>query len=118
MAADVYGAPPYTGMGGWTWYTGSGGWAYRLGLEAILGFRRQGSTLRLRPRIPADWPGYQLTYRWGTSRYHIQVSRGDGGDILLDGETLPGDSISLVDDGRDHEVLVCLEDRAPRGPGR
>jgi cellobiose phosphorylase len=75
MAADVYGAPPHTGKGGWTWYTGSGGWTYRLGLEAILGFRRRGNVLRLRPHIPAAWPGYQLTYRWGQSRYHIQVSR-------------------------------------------
>src|SRR5678815_4580481 len=23
VAADVYGAPPHTGRGGWTWYTGS-----------------------------------------------------------------------------------------------
>jgi hypothetical protein len=27
------------GRGGWTWYTGSASWMYRVGLEAILGFR-------------------------------------------------------------------------------
>jgi cyclic beta-1,2-glucan synthetase len=117
MAADVYGAPPHTGKGGWTWYTGSGGWTYRLGLEAILGFRRRGNVLRLRPRIPAAWPGYQLTYRWGQSRYHIQVSRPgdhpDGREILLDGKPLDGDAIELVDDGGHHEVLVCLDEEAP-----
>jgi cyclic beta-1,2-glucan synthetase len=32
-AGDVYGAPPHTGRGGWTWYTGSAGWLYRLGIE-------------------------------------------------------------------------------------
>lgn len=36
IAADVYGVPPHTGRGGWTWYTGSSGWMYRLGIEAIL----------------------------------------------------------------------------------
>src|SRR6516164_589120 len=37
VCADVYGAPPHTGRGGWTWYTGSAGWLYRVALEAILG---------------------------------------------------------------------------------
>ena len=39
VCADVYGAPPHTGRGGWTWYTGSASWLYRVALEAILGFR-------------------------------------------------------------------------------
>ena len=30
VCADVYGAPPHTGRGGWTWYTGSAGWLYRV----------------------------------------------------------------------------------------
>jgi cyclic beta-1,2-glucan synthetase len=42
VAADVYGAPPFTGQGGWTWYTGSGSWMYRLGLEGILGLKKRG----------------------------------------------------------------------------
>ena len=44
MAADVYGEPPHTGRGGWTWYTGSAGWLYRVALEAILGVRVRGDT--------------------------------------------------------------------------
>ncbi|HEY1339176.1 MAG TPA: cyclic beta 1-2 glucan synthetase, partial [Bryobacteraceae bacterium] len=31
VSADVYGAPPHTGRGGWTWYTGSASWLYRVG---------------------------------------------------------------------------------------
>ena len=30
VAADVYGAPPHVGRGGWTWYTGSSGWMLRV----------------------------------------------------------------------------------------
>ena len=30
VAADVYGAPPHVGRGGWTWYTGSAGWMLRV----------------------------------------------------------------------------------------
>ena len=39
ICADIYSRPPYVRRGGWTWYTGSAAWMYRLGLEAILGFR-------------------------------------------------------------------------------
>ena len=53
VCADVYGAPPHTGRGGWTWYTGSAGWLYRVGLEAILGFRLRGDRLRARSVRPA-----------------------------------------------------------------
>ncbi len=37
LAADVYGAEPLTGRGGWTWYTGSSGWYFRVAVEAVLG---------------------------------------------------------------------------------
>ena len=41
VSADVYGAPPFTGQGGWTWYTGASGWMYRLGLEGFLGIKKK-----------------------------------------------------------------------------
>ena len=53
VCADVYGAPPHTGRGGWTWYTGSASWLYRVGLEAILGFRLRGTPARVRSVHPA-----------------------------------------------------------------
>ena len=56
VCADIYGAPPHTGRGGWTWYTGSAGWLYRVALEAILGFPL-GNTLRIEPCVPRGWPG-------------------------------------------------------------
>ena len=48
VCADIYSVPPHVGRGGWTWYTGSAGWMYRAGLESILGFTVEGTTLRLR----------------------------------------------------------------------
>ena len=57
VAADVYGAPPHVGRGGWTWYTGSAGWMLRVILETLLGFEvEDGKVLVLRPRLPASWP--------------------------------------------------------------
>ena len=78
VCADIYGAPPHTGRGGWTWYTGSAGWLYRVALEAILGFRLAGDTLRVEPCIPAGWPGYEVTYRHGSATYRVRVENPAG----------------------------------------
>jgi cyclic beta-1,2-glucan synthetase len=113
IAADVYGAPPHTGRGGWTWYTGSGGWMYRLGIEAILGITRQGSALHIDPCIPNQWPGFKVEYRFGGSLYKINVENPDGvnrgvREIRLDGNLLPEGFIPLVDDGQTHEVQILM----------
>ena len=113
VAADVYGVPPHTGRGGWTWYTGSASWMYRLGLEAILGLRRVGEALQINPCIPRDWPGYELTYRHGETTYQIHVENPEGVNrgvkqVTLDGEALPGGEIPLTGDGQQHEVRVLM----------
>ena len=73
VAGDVYAMAPHTGRGGWTWYTGSAAWMYRLGLEGILGIHRTGAALVIEPQIPAGWPGYEVTYRFGQATYRICV---------------------------------------------
>ena len=102
IAADVYTAEGHLGRGGWTWYTGSAAWAYRVGVEGILGFQKRGSTLRIAPVMPSTWEGFELTYRYGSATYHIVVSRG----------AEPMD-ISLVDDGKVHEITIAAPDPSP-----
>jgi cyclic beta-1,2-glucan synthetase len=111
VAADVYTAAGHLGRGGWTWYTGSASWMYRVGLEAILGFTKRADRLSIRPCVPADWPEYSLEYRHGRSSYAIRVIapalvRKSGAAVTLDGRSLEGDEIPLVDDGERHEVIV------------
>jgi cellobiose phosphorylase len=113
VCADVYGAPPHTGRGGWTWYTGSAGWLYRVALEAILGFRLQGDTLRLEPCVPSGWPGYEVTYRHRSATYRIRVENAAGTghgvrSVTVDGQVAEGGAVPLRDDGREHEVRVTL----------
>ena len=111
VAADVYTAKDHVGRGGWTWYTGSAGWMYRVALEAILGFTKQGNTLRVDPRIPAAWNGFSITYRFGASTYQIDVAKGDGGKsgtVSLDGVAVPDGVIQLRDDGATHSVRISL----------
>jgi len=113
VAADVYSAPSHAGRGGWTWYTGSSAWMYRLGLEAILGVSRAGNILKINPCIPKDWPGYQLTYRFGAAHYIITVENPDRVNqgirrLLLDGKTLTDNGIPLSPDAEQHDVHVFM----------
>jgi cellobiose phosphorylase len=113
VAADIYGAPPHTGRGGWTWYTGSAGWLYRVGLEDLLGFRLQGDELRVDPRIPAGWRGFEITFRHRSTTYHIRVENPDGAEhgvrsVMLDGQPRADGVIPLTDDGGEREVRVVL----------
>ncbi|CAK9889463.1 MULTISPECIES: glycoside hydrolase family 94 protein [Pseudomonas] len=111
MAADVYAAPPHAGRGGWSWYTGAAGWMYRLIVESLLGLQRSGQTLSLQPLLPAEWPGYVLHYRYGATRYRIEVRHGAAGELSLslDGRTLADGVVRLVDDGELHQITAqCL----------
>jgi cyclic beta-1,2-glucan synthetase len=109
VAADVYGAQPHTGRGGWTWYTGSAGWMYRLLVETLLGINREGDRLRLEPRMPAEWNSFKVHYRFRLTVYHITISRLPADDaeasrLYLDGNELQGTTLPLQDDRRDHSV--------------
>jgi cellobiose phosphorylase len=109
--ADVYGAPPHTGRGGWTWYTGAAGWLYRVAIETILGFQLRGDTLRLEPCIPSNWPGFEVKYRHGSATYRILVNNSVGEGVRsveLDGRLLPDGIVPLSDDSKTHEVRVIL----------
>jgi cyclic beta-1,2-glucan synthetase len=115
VAADVYGVPPNVGRGGWTWYTGSAAWMYRIILETVLGFELRGNLLKLRPRMPSAWPGFELSYRYQSSLYEITVRRnrseehrgtGFNAHVTLDGQRLDTDSITLINDGQTHRVDI------------
>ncbi len=114
VSADVYSVAPHVGRGGWTWYTGAAGWLYNVALERVLGFRPQGDSLVLDPCIPRHWRGFQIVYRHRSARYEISVENPLGVcrgilTVRLDGVTLArGASVTLVDDGATHKVMVVL----------
>jgi cellobiose phosphorylase len=113
VCADVYGAPPHTGRGGWTWYTGSASWLYRVAIETILGFQLRGDTLRFEPCVPPSWPGFELSYRYRSATYRILVDNSAGTgrgvrSVELDGQRLPNDTVPLYDDLKTHNVRVQL----------
>jgi cellobiose phosphorylase len=104
VAADVYGAAPHVGRGGWTWYTGSAGWMLRVALESVLGVAiEDGDTLVVRPCIPDDWPGFRVTRRLPDgSSYDAAPAP------IVDGAA----RVPLLGDGRAHAVVITLGPRA------
>ncbi len=111
VAADVSTTPGRAGRSGWTWYTGSASWMYRIWLEEVLGFRLRADRLSIEPVIPADWPGFDIHYRYRSAVYNIKVQREVSFDLAvvqLDNKIVPGNIIQLTDDGEVHEVVVRI----------
>jgi cyclic beta-1,2-glucan synthetase len=104
VAADVYGVEPHRGRGGWTWYTGASGWLYRAGLEAILGFRKEGDVVTLKPCIPAEWEGFELRIRNGDAVCVINVRRGERSARAKSGDA----SIKLPRTAGEHRFDVAI----------
>jgi cyclic beta-1,2-glucan synthetase len=119
VAGDVYQSTQHAGRGGWTWYTGSAGWMYRLLVESLLGLERRGERLRVRPLLPTDWPGFEMRYRFGRTRYEIAcraAAQGEGARVSVDGAESADGWIALVDDGRVRSVAVTVCRNAPPAP--
>jgi cyclic beta-1,2-glucan synthetase len=116
-AADIYAEANHIGRGGWTWYTGSAGWMYRAGVQWILGIRLRGTTLSIDPAIPRAWPGYEITFRYHSARYTVNVENPHGATrgvsrAELDGADLPVApngvaDVPLVKDGL-HQIRIVL----------
>jgi cyclic beta-1,2-glucan synthetase len=120
IAADVYGAEPHVGRGGWTWYTGSAGWMFRVILETLLGCRLEGGdVLVLQPRLPASWPECEVRWRLpgGDTTYVIAMVNATGSGSAVLGATLDDHPVELRDgaarvpvrrDGGQHRVRLEL----------
>ncbi|CAN5925688.1 hypothetical protein BH11MYX4_BH11MYX4_14230 [soil metagenome] len=100
LAADVYAVAPWVGRGGWTWYTGAAAWAWRLGVEGILGLRREDGMLRIDPCIPPTWKGFEAWIRVAGQEVHVVVENPDAvstgvATVTFDGAPLDSSRIKL-----------------------
>lgn len=113
MAADVYAVYPNEGRGGWTWYTGAAGWMYRIGIEHILGIKKQGNSLIIDPCVPQKLTEYSVRYLFGNSVYNITVKNPKHQNtgvkqIVVDNEAFSTNKIELIDDGRTHIIEAYM----------
>jgi len=126
VAADVYGAAPHIGRGGWSWYTGSAGWMYRLVVESLLGLRLEGNMLHFAPCLPADWEGLTIHYRYRETVYHMAVAQSQEGadeasgvmSVTVDGVGRKDGIIPLIDDQHEHWIEVKVSGAYGTCPGQ
>ena len=62
-----------------------------------MGFKLRGGRLRMEPVIPGDGPGFELTFRFGSTEHRIVVK--NGGEQRTE-------EIVLVDDGQSRVIEV------------
>jgi hypothetical protein len=85
---------------------------YRIWIEEVLGFQLRGTRLSIQPAIPAEWPGFEITYRYRSATYRITVEQGTSRAMELDGVAVFGDFIDLSDDGRTYRLFVQIPPKA------
>jgi cyclic beta-1,2-glucan synthetase len=121
LAGDIYSCAPWIGRGGWSWYTGAAAWLWRLGVDAILGLRKEAGGLRIDPCIPPAWKGFEAWVRSGHQRVHVVVENPHGiargvATMALDGAPLATNFVSLDPDASGtHELHVVLGTRVNVG---
>lgn len=104
ISADIYTHKIFYGKGGWTWYTGSSAWFYKVGLEELLGFQKEGDSLKITPhKIPFDH--YQLTYHYQDTLYQIEFKKDKQEVITLDQKEIKG-KIPLTNDKKEHTIVI------------
>ena len=107
LAADIYGAPPNEGRGGWTWYTGSAAWLVYAVRRYMLGFEVHADRLRFAPKVPEYWQEVGVSYVYGGAHYEIKARRdcrkAQPVGVMKDGW------IQLKDDGETHEIILPLK---------
>jgi cellobiose phosphorylase len=114
IGGDIYSSNQHMAKGGWSWYSASSGLCYRTVLESILGFKLFGSKLKFDPCVPLEWRNYSIKYSFGlTTTYDITFTLGEKHNnivkkINIDWQDIEGDTIDLVDDGKEHQVLVVV----------
>jgi cellobiose phosphorylase len=123
---DTYKAEPYVapgnidgplsefyGRGGWTWYTGSSQWLHRVATHWILGIRPQVNGLLVDPSIPSQWTGFQVTRKFRSAVYNIEVqnpnkvSKGVK-SVTIDGKAHDSNLLPVFSDGKTHRVKVVM----------
>lgn len=112
MAGDIYGVGELAGRGGWSWYTGSAAWMYRFAIRQLLGLRRRGNRLYVRPCLPDVWPAFQATFRYKDAAHelHVHDPANFTGDILYivkNGTVYDAAAIDLEESGEHHYEIFA-----------
>jgi cellobiose phosphorylase len=89
-------------------------WSFVALTQHILGIRPQHDGLRVDPRIPANWPGFDVIRQFRGATYHIGVRNtrtmpGRVSKLEVDGELVDGNVVPVAPPGSAVTVEAVLE---------
>lgn len=96
-----------------SWLTGTAAWNFYAITQYILGIQPDYDGLTINPCIPKAWDGFKVTRKFRGATYEINiqnpnhVSKGIK-SLTVDGETVDGNTIPVLDDHKVHTVEVVL----------
>jgi len=104
---------PGFGLARNSWLTGTASWANQAATQYILGITPTYAGLRIDPCIARTWNGFEVTRAFRDAVYQIKVRNPDHvskgvTEVQLDGETIPGNVVPALGDGRTHQVDITM----------
>ncbi|HEX7027597.1 MAG TPA: glycosyl transferase [Gammaproteobacteria bacterium] len=96
-----------------SWLTGTAAWNYYAITQYILGIRPDYDALIVDPCIPSQWDGFRISRMFRDVTYHIEILNPDHvskgvKSITLDGGTISGNRLPILDAGSEHKVQVVM----------
>ena len=85
------------------WITGTAGWLYRAVSEHICGVKASIDGLRIEPHLPSHWDEVKVSRIFRGCEYHIQIKRGEGKGLYVEGKKLAGTLVPLSN----KKVIKC-----------
>ena len=104
---------PQFGLARNSWLTGTGSWCYQAATQWILGIRPEYDGLRIDPCIPSVWSGFSVKRRFRGRMLDITVHNPQHVckgvvELKIDGETVPGNLLSIDIPEGEHTIEVWL----------
>ena len=109
LSENISAAEAFLGQGSFSWLTGASSWFYRIGIEEILGFHKNGNILKLEPKIPIAWDNFKLTYKYLNTTYKIEVIKSEKEALEIDGKNQISNKIELTDDKKVHKINLFIK---------
>lgn len=104
---------PQFGLARNSWLSGTASWTYQAATQYILGIRAGHTGLSIDPCIPKDWRGFEVSRRFRSTEYHIQVYNPEQvcrgiKRITVDGVEISQNIIPLAKPGSPVRVEIWL----------
>jgi len=95
------------------WLTGTAAWNFVAITQWILGIKPEFDGLSIDPCIPTTWTDYTVRRHFRGAIYTIKIINPDGvsrgvRSIIIDNETVTGNILPDLRDGREHQVEVTM----------